>query len=335
MQADVRVVPPDSWGAALQYFTGSKDHNVAMRTIAVKKKLKVSEYGVFEASGAKIAGEDEAGVYAAIGLAWMDPELRENRGEIEAAAARGLPELVCLDDVKGDLHMHTTESDGKSTLAQMAEGARAAGRAYIAITDHSESLTIARGMNKERLRAHAAKIRALDEELGGTVRLLAGVETDILADGSLDLEADLDGLDWVVGSVHSHLGMPKDEMTKRVVRAIESGKIDCLGHATGRQLGLREPSQIDLEAVLRALAKVGAAIELNSSPLRLDVSEHWATMARELGVPIVINSDAHSVRELGFLRYGVGIARRAWLERAHVLNTRSVEALRAWREARA
>jgi DNA polymerase (family 10) len=335
MQADLRVVPPDSWGAALQYFTGSKDHNVAMRTIAVKKKLKVSEYGVFEASGAKIAGEDEAGVYAAIGLVWMDPELRENRGEIEAAAAHGLPALVCLDDVKGDLHMHTTESDGKSTLAQMAEGARAAGRAYIAITDHSESLTIARGMTKDRLRAHAAKIRALDEELDGTVRVLAGVETDILADGSLDLEGDLDGLDWVVGSVHSHLGMPRDEMTKRVVHAIESGKIDCLGHATGRQLGVREPSQIDLEAVLQALAKVGAAIELNSSPLRLDVSEHWATMARELGVPVVINSDAHSVRELGFLRYGVGIARRAWLERAHVLNTRSVDALRAWREARA
>jgi DNA polymerase (family 10) len=335
MQADLRVVAPDSWGAALQYFTGSKDHNVAMRTIAVKKKLKVSEYGVFDASGAKVAGEDEEGVYAAIGLGWMDPELRENRGELEASTKRALPELVRLDEVLGDLHMHTTETDGKSTLEQMAEGARAAGRKYIAITDHSESLTIARGMNRERLRAHIAKIRALDETLDGTVRLLAGVETDILADGRLDLEDELEALDWVVGSVHSQLGMGKDEMTKRVLRAIESGKIDCLGHPTGRQLGVREPSQIDLEAVLRALAKVGAAIELNSSPLRLDLSEHWATMARELGVPVVVNSDAHSVRELGFLRYGIGIARRAWLERADVLNTRSVEDLCAWREARA
>jgi DNA polymerase (family 10) len=335
MQADLRVVPPESWGAAMQYFTGSKDHNVAMRTIAVKKKLKVSEYGVFDASGAKIAGEDEKDVYAAIGLTWMEPELRENRGEIEACAKRTLPELVTLDDVKGDLHMHTTESDGKSTLEQMAEGARAAGRTYIAITDHSESLTIARGMNKERLQAHAAKIRALDEALDGKLRLLAGVETDILTDGGLDLADDLEELDWVVGSVHSHLAMPREEMTKRVVKAIESGKIDCLGHPTGRQIGVREPSQIDLEAVLRALAKVGAAIELNSSPLRLDVTEHWATMAREMGVPIVVNSDAHSVRELGFLRYGVGIARRAWLERADVLNTRTVDELRAWREARA
>jgi DNA polymerase (family 10) len=334
MQADMRVVPPDSWGAALQYFTGSKDHNVAMRTIAVKKGFKVSEYGVFDAGGAKIAGEDEPGVYAAIGLTWMEPELRENRGEIEASMRRALPELVQLDDVLGDLHMHTTETDGKSTLEAMAEGARAAGRKYIAITDHSESLTIARGMNRERLRAHVAKIRALDEALGGKVRVLAGVETDILADGALDLDDELRSLDWVVGSVHSHLGMPREEMTKRVVRAVESGKIDCLGHATGRQLGVREPSQIDLEAVLRALAKVGAAIELNSSPLRLDVTETWATMARELGVPVVVNSDAHSVRELGFLRYGMGIARRAWLERSDVLNTRSVGELRAWCDAR-
>jgi DNA polymerase (family 10) len=334
MQADLRVIAPEAWGAALQYFTGSKDHNVAMRTIAVKKGLKVSEYGVFDAGGAKIAGEDEEGVYAAIGLAWMEPELRENRGEIEAAAARRLPELVRLEDLHGDLHMHTTESDGKASALAMARGARAAGRAYVAITEHSESLTIARGLTRERLRVHVDAIRKIDDVLAGEVRVLAGVETDILADGALDLVDELDGLDWVIGSVHSQLGMPGEEITKRVVRAIESGKIDCLGHPTGRQLGVREPSALDMEPVLRALARAGAAIELNSSPLRLDVNEHWAAAARDLGVPVVLNSDAHSVRELEFLRYGVGIARRAWLMPAHVLNTRTVDELRRWRAER-
>jgi len=334
MQADLRVVPKESWGAALQYFTGSKDHNVAMRTLAVKKKLKVSEYGVFDASGAKIAGEDEAGVYAAIGLAWMPPELRENRGEIEAAKAGRLPTLVELEDLRGDLHMHTTETDGKSTLEQMAEAARKAGRSYVAITEHSETLTFVRGMSRDRLRAQKKKIREVEEALHGKLHIFAGLEADILGDGSLDLEDYLGELDWVVGSVHTHLNMPKDEMTKRVVRAVESGKIDCLGHPTGRQLGVRDPSAIDLEAVLAAMARAGVAIELNSSPLRLDVDEHVCRMAREAGVPVVINSDAHGVRELGHLRYGVGIARRAWLGKAHVLNTRTAKELASWRAER-
>lgn len=335
LQADLRVVPPDSWGAALQYFTGSKDHNVAMRTIAVKKGLKVSEYGVFDAAGRKLAGDDEAKVYEAIGLAWMAPELRENRGEIEASVAGTLPDLVTLEDLRGDLHMHTTETDGKSTLEQMAEAARSAGRAYVAITDHSESLTFVRGLTKERLREQRKKLRDVEEKMGGTIRLFAGLEADILGDGSLDLEDALGELDWVVGSVHSHLGMPRDEMTKRVVRAIESGKIDCLGHATGRQLGVREGASLDMEAVLAAAKRTGVAVELNSSPLRLDVDEHTCRMAREMGVPVVINSDAHGVRELSYLRYGVGIARRAWLTKAHVLNTQSAEDLVAWRRARA
>lgn len=332
MQADLRVVPPESWGAALQYFTGSKDHNVAMRTIAVKKKLKVSEYGVFDESGAKIAGEDEAGVYAAIGLAWMPPELRENRGEIEASVSGSLPRLVELKDLKGDLHMHTTETDGKSTLEDMAAAAKAAGRSYIAITDHSETLTFVRGMSAERLREQWKKIRDTEQRAG--IRLFAGVEADILADGSMDLAEHLGELEWVVGSVHQKLQMSKDEMTKRIVRAIESGKIDCLGHPTGRQIGQREPSEIDFEVVLAAAAKAGVAIELNCSPLRLDVNEHLARMAREAGVPVVLSSDAHSVRELEHLRYGIGIARRAWLGPEHVLNTRSAEALQAWRAER-
>lgn len=334
MQADLRVVPQEAWGAAMQYFTGSKDHNVAMRTIAVKKKLKVSEYGVFDASGAKIAGDTEQSVYEAIGLRWMAPELRENRGEIEASTQDKLPQLVELGDLLGDLHMHTTETDGKSSLEQMAEAARAAGRSYVAITDHSETLTFVRGMGAERLRAQRKKIREVEESLGGTIRLFAGLEADILADGTLDVEGELPELEWVVGSVHTHFQMTREDMTKRVVRAIESGKMDCLGHPTGRQLGWREPYAIDMEAVLNALKRVGAAIEMNSSPSRLDIDEHTARMARDMGVPVVLNSDAHGVRELAYLRYGIGIARRAWLTREHVLNTRSASALQEWRAAR-
>jgi DNA polymerase (family 10) len=334
MQADLRVVPEASWGAALQYFTGSKDHNVAMRTLAVKKKLKVSEYGVFDASGAKIAGENERSVYEALGLAWMEPELRENRGELEAAANGALPRLVTLEDLRGDLHMHTTETDGKSSLEHMAEGAIAAGRSYVAITDHSETLTFVRGMGKDRLRAQRERIREVEASLGGSLRLFAGLEADILADGSLDVEDELPALDWVVGSVHQHLKMTREEMTARVVRAIESGKMDCLGHPTGRQLGWREPYAIDMEAVIAALARTGVAIELNCSPARLDVDEHAARMARDAGVLVVLNSDAHSVRELSQLRFGLGIARRAWLTAADVLNTRTASELVAWRAAR-
>ncbi|MDB4947119.1 MAG: polymerase family [Labilithrix sp.] len=337
MQCDLRVVPPHAWGAALQYFTGSKDHNVAMRTLAVKKKLKVSEYGVFDADGKKLAGESESAVYEAIGLRWMEPELRENRGEIEAArlgSESRLPKLVELSDLRGDLHMHTTETDGKSTLEQMAEAAVAAGHSYVAITEHSESLTFVRGMSAARLRTQREHIRSVEAKMGGRLRLFAGIEADILGDGTLDVEDALGDLDWVVGSVHQHLRMSRDEMTKRVVRAVESGKMDCLGHPTGRQLGYREPSAIDLEAVLQAMKRTGVAIELNCSPHRLDVDEIAAKMARDMGVPVVLNSDAHGVRELGHLRYGIGIARRAWLSAEHVLNTRSAEELTAWRAAR-
>lgn len=334
MQADLRVVPVDAWGAALQYFTGSKDHNVAMRTLAVKKKLKVSEYGVFDESGAKIAGEDEASVYKAIGLSWMAPELRENRGEIEAAATDTLPRLVELRDVRGDLHMHTTETDGKSTLAQMVESAIAEGHSYIAITEHSETLTFVRGMTRERLRAQRREIQKVEDSAAGAIRVLAGIEADILADGSLDVAEALGELDWVVGSVHQHLRMTREEMTKRVVRAIESGKMDCLGHPTGRQLGYRDASEIDIEAVLLAMKRTGVAIELNCSPSRLDVDEHMARMARDAGVLVVLNSDAHSVRELSQLRYGIGIARRAWLSPEHLLNTRPASAIAEWRAAR-
>jgi DNA polymerase (family 10) len=352
IQSDLRVVPRASFGAALQYFTGSKEHNVAMRTIAVKRGLKVSEYGVFKVAPSEpgreqapserghnpkdesVAGETEEDVYEAIGLRWMPPEMRENRGEIDAAKNGTLPKLVELPDLIGDLHMHTTETDGRASIEDMARAALALGRKYIAITDHSQSLTIANGVTLDRLRAHVKRIREVDEKLDGSIRLLAGIETDILGDGSLDLEGELDSLDWVIGSVHSKLGMPREEITKRVVRAIESGHIDALGHPFGRMLGSRDGSDLDIEVILKALAKTGVAIELNASPLRLDVPENGARMARELGVPVAIDSDAHSTRELGFLKYGIGIARRAWLGAEHVLTTKPFEAIRAHRAAR-
>ncbi len=332
MQADLRIVPPSSWGAALQYFTGSKDHNVAMRTIAVKKKLKVSEWGVFDEAGEKIAGETEADVYAAIGMRVMPPEIRENRGEIEASQKDSLPALVEHRDLRGDLHMHTNETDGRGSIETMVAAAREAGLDYIAITDHSETLAFVRGMSRERMRAQHGKIRAASDALGFPI--FAGVEADIMSDGSLDMDDELAGLDWVVGSVHQRLDMPRDDMTKRVVRAIESGKIDCLGHPTGRQLGTRDPSPFDIEKVLEAMKRAGVAIELNSSPTRLDVDEHLARMAREAGVPVVVNSDAHSTREIAFTRFGIGIARRAWLKKNDVLNTRSAAQITAWREER-
>ncbi len=332
LQADLRVVPKESFGAALQYFTGSKDHNVAMRTLAVRRGLKVNEYGVYDTAGSAVAGDTEEGVYESLGLRWMTPELRENRGEIEAAKDGSLPRLVELADLRGDLHMHTKETDGAATIVEMALAAKAKGRSYIAVTDHSQALGIANGMTPERLREHVKRIRQAEEEAG--FRILAGVEADILADGSLDLVQELGGLDWVVGSVHSKLDMPKDEMTKRIVRAIESGLIDCVGHITGRLLGGRDGSPMDLDAILEALARVGVAIELNASPLRLDISENGARMARERGVPVAINSDAHSTRELDHLRYGVGIARRAWLGPEHVLTTKTADELMAWRKGR-
>lgn len=335
LQADLRVVPRASFGAALQYFTGSKDHNVAMRTLAVRKGLKVSEYGVFDESGKSVAGESEEGVYEAIGLTWMAPELREARGEIEASRAETLPVLVELSDLRGDLHMHTRETDGTATIEEMAIAARAAGRSYIAITDHSQSLGVANGMTRDRLREHIKRIREVEEKLGGTIRILAGVETDILSDGALDLFDELPELDWVMASIHSKLDMPREQMTSRIVKAIESGRIDCVGHLTGRLLGQRDGAEVDVEAILTALAKTGAAIELNSSPLRLDISENTARLARDMGVPVAIDSDAHSIRELSYLRYGIGIARRAWLGPEHVLTTRSADAIADWRRARA
>jgi DNA polymerase (family 10) len=329
-QADLRLVTPESRGAAMQYFTGSKAHNIALRDRAMGRGFKLNEYGLFRiADEVRVAGDSEEDLYAALGLDWVPPELREMRGEIDAANAHALPHLVDLTHLRGDLHMHTTETDGKDDIRTMAMSARAAGLEYIAITDHSQSLAMANGLDERRALAHAARIRAVDAE-GLGIRLLAGIECDIKPDGLLDLADDcLAALDLVVVSVHSGFNQDRQEMTDRVLRAIENPHVDILGHPTGRLLLKRQAYPIDVEAVIEAAARLGLALEINSQPHRLDLHDVHAKLARERGVQLVISSDAHSRQAVEVLRWGVMVGRRAWLQPADVLNTRPFDEFRA------
>jgi len=328
-QADLRLVPHDSRGAALQYFTGSKAHNIALRDRAIDLGFKLNEYGVFTLEDeTRIAGEREEEVYAALGLDWIPPELREMRGEIESAQAKSLPRLIDGADLRGDLHMHTTESDGKDDIRAMADAAREAGLEYVAITDHSKSLAMANGLDERRALAHAARIRAVDAA-GPGVRLLAGIECDVKPDGSLDLADDcLAALDLVVASVHSAFDQDHQQMTDRLLRAIDNPHVDILGHPTGRRLLKREPYPFDMAAVIDAAAARGVLLEINCQIDRLDLSDVNAKLARDRGARLVISSDAHSRARVGALRWGVLVARRAWLEPAHVLNTRPFDEFR-------
>lgn len=329
-QADLRLVPASSRGAALQYFTGSKAHNIALRDRALERGLKLNEYGLFRLSDdIAVAGETEESIYHALGLAFVPPELREHRGELAAAASGQLPRLIQRSDLQGDLHMHSVETDGRDTVEEMALAAKAAGLRYVAITDHSKLLSMANGMDETRALAHAKRIRALNDRLEG-ITLLAGVEVDILPDGSLDLSQDcLAELDVVIASVHSALSQDPSQMTERLLRALASPVVDILGHPTGRLLLRRAPSQYEMERVLAEAARVGAAVEINSQPDRLDLNDVYARLACEAGVPIVISSDAHSRMELDFARWGVNVARRAWLTKADVLTTQPLPELRA------
>ena len=329
-QADLRLVAADSRGAALQYFTGSKAHNIALRDRAIGLGFKLNEYGLFRiADDARVAGEAEEAIYTALGLEWIAPELRELRGEIEAAESHALPRLIDRADLRGDLHMHTTETDGKDDLRTMAAAAREAGLEYIAITDHSQSLAMANGLDERRALEHAARVRALDAE-GLGVRLLAGVECDIKPDGSLDLADDcLAALDIVVASVHSGFNQDREQMTDRILKALANPHVDILGHPTGRRILKRAPYPLDVEAIVDAAARHGTAIEINCQVERLDFNDVHAKLARDRGVPLVISSDAHSRNAFGRLRWGIMVARRAWLEPAHVLNTRPFEAFTA------
>ena len=328
-QADLRLVPPDSRGAAMQYFTGSKAHNIVLRDRAIQHGFKLNEYGLFRTSDeAKIAGETEESIYETLGLAWVDPALRENRGEIDAAAARTLPHLVSASDIRGDLHMHTTATDGHDDIDGMAAAAQRLGYQYIAVTDHSQALAMANGLDEHRALAHAAAIRERNGRFGD-LTLLAGIECDILPDGRLDLADDcLAQLDIVIASVHSHFSQDEAQMTERILRALDNPWVDVLGHPTGRRLLRREPLRIQMEAVMAAAARHGVAMEINSQIDRLDLNDAHARLAHERGVRLVVSTDAHSAAALGALRWGLQVARRAWTQPADVLNTRPLEELR-------
>jgi DNA polymerase (family X) len=330
LQADLRLVPAESRGAAQQYFTGSKLHNIELRDRALRRGWKLNEYGLFRAADEeRLAGDTEEGIYAALGLAWIPPELRENRGEIQAAEEGRLPRLVELADLRGDLHMHTVATDGRDDIETMARTAQASGLSYVAITDHSQALAMANGLDEARALEHAARVREASARFEGFT-LLAGIECDIRPDGTLDLDdACLAQLDVVVASVHTAFNQSGDELTARVVRAMECPFVDIIGHPTGRMLLRREAYPINVERVIEAAARTGVALEINSQIYRRDLNDSYARLARDHGVKLVISSDAHSTRELGTLRWGVTTARRAWLEAEDVLNSRPVDELRA------
>ncbi len=330
LQIDLRVVEPEAFGAALQYFTGSKDHNVRVREIASRRGLRISEYGVFdERSGARVAGETEEEVYATIGLAWIPPELRENGGEIEAARDGGLPNLVTVAAIRGDLHAHTDWSDGHHALEKLIEAAEARGYEYVIVSDHSKSSTVAGGLTAGELRAQIQKIRELQPRF--RIRILTGSECDILADGTMDFPDELLGeLDVVLAAVHSRFKQSRAEMTARIVRALQNHHVDILVHPTGRLIGSREPYDVDLEAVFAAALQHGKAIEINCSPDRLDLNDVHARRAASLGIPIAISTDTHYLSNLDFLELGVAMARRAWIQPSQVLNARPLAGLLAW-----
>jgi DNA polymerase (family 10) len=328
-QADLRAVPRESLGAALQYFTGSKAHNIALRDRAIQRGLKLNEYGLYRDDGTSVAGPSEEEVYEQLGLAFVPPELRENRGEILAAEQRALPRLVSLSDLRGDLHMHTTVTDGRADAETMALSARDAGLGYIAITDHSRALSMAGGLDERATLDHAKRIRELNDRIDG-ITVLAGIECDILPDGRMDLAEDcLAQLDIVIASVHSAFNQDEAQMTDRILRAIACPWVDVIAHPTGRLLLKRDGYKLDVERVIAAAAKAGVALEINSLIERLDFDEHHARLARDRGVKLIIDSDAHSPAGLGVLRWGVTVARRAWLTPDDVLNTRPVNEFRA------
>lgn len=338
LSCDLRVVPPEVFGATLHHFTGSKDHNIAMRQRALARGLRISEYGVFERASddteSPIACATEEDVFAAVGLPWIAPELREDGGEIEAAEQGTLPAIPTLRDMRSDLHMHSTYSDGRASILEMAHAAQARGLTHICITDHSQALGVANGLDRTRLLAQIEEIDAINATLDN-FRVLKGLEVDILADGSIDMDDDvLAQLDWVVGSVHQWMTQPRAQMTERIVTAVRSGRISALGHPTGRLIGTREPFDIDLDAIFAACADAGVALEINASPERLDLD---ATLLRRAQLDprqwFTINSDAHSTRGLDMLQYGVMTARRGWLPASRILNTLPLDVFLQTRKA--
>jgi DNA polymerase (family X) len=322
LQVDLRVVAQESYGAALLYFTGSKAHNIALRNMALDRDWKVNEYGVFE-DEERIAGETEEAIYDLLDLAYVMPELREDRGEIQAAQEGALPQLVSLDDLRGDLQSHTKASDGHGTLREMAEAAQELGYEYLAITDHSKYVGVTQGLDAEELAEQIDEIDRLNEELEG-FRLLKSIEVDILKDGSLDLpDGILEKLDLRICSIHSHFDLSRDEQTARILRAMDNPNFNILAHPTGRRLQERRPYGVDMDRLLEGALERGCFLELNAQPDRLDLDDVYCKMAKEMGVKLSLATDAHRPVELEYMRFGVGQARRGWLEPDDVLNTRS------------
>ncbi len=328
LQVDCRVIPPEAYGAALQYFTGSKDHNVKLRTIGVKAGYKLNEYGLFRREDDKlVASETEEEIYKALGMDWMPPELRENRGEIEAATEHRLPKLVELDEIRGDLHCHSSWSEGTMTIEEVAERARALGLSYVVITDHSKSLGIARGLDEKRLREQGKEIDALNRRLRGFT-VLKGIECDIKSDGSMDLpDSSLEELDYVVASIHSGFKNDEETMTKRMVSAMRNEHVHAIGHPTGRIIQKRKPYPLNLERVFEEAAAQHVAMEINAFPERLDLDDVSCRQAMEAGVVMSIGTDAHALNQMEFLPLGVSVARRGWLTAGDVANTRTAKDL--------
>lgn len=334
-QADLWVFPPESWGAGLHAFSGSKGHVVALRTRAGRMGLHISEHGVFTRDRRRLtSGREEEEIFHAVGLPFIPPVLRQHLGEIEMAEEGRLPQLVTAEDLRGDLHCHTRDSDGKASAREMARAAIELGYEYLAVTDHSKSLTVANGLDERRLSAQIEHLRRLEQDLG-SLHLLAGTEVDILADGTLDLDpAVLRKLDWVVASVHERFDLDGEQMTDRILRAMETGLVDAIGHPTGRKLGQREPYPVDMEKLFQTARKLGVAMEVNGGPYRMDLNEVHCRQAREMGVMLVIDTDAHSPSGLARREFALAMAQRGWLEKRHVLNTREVSALRDFRAQR-
>jgi len=322
VQVDVRVVSGDSFGAALAYFTGSREHNIRLREMAVRKGLKINEYGIYDVkSGKKLGGQQESDIYRILGMPFIAPELREDTGEIEAALEGTLPVLVEMKDIKGDLHVHSKDSDGSHDIEELVETARNRGYRYIAITDHSKGLAVAHGLSIERVLEQNKKIRAINKKLKG-FKLLSGTEMDIKSDGTLDYPDDvLKQLDIVIASIHSGFRQPKEQITKRIISAMKNPYVSIIAHPTGRLLGERDAYEIDMEEVLKTAGETGTAIEINAYPLRLDLNDVYVRKAKDMGVAFAINTDTHVSHQFGFMAYGAGTARRGWLAKGDVLNT--------------
>lgn len=325
MDADLRVLPEKSFGSALQYFTGSREHNIALRLIAVKKGWKLSEYGLFNKKGKMIAGETEEGVYKKLGLDWIPPELRENRGEIEVALKHKLPKLIGYNDLKGDVQVHTNWSDGSNSIEEMAKAAKALGLEYIVITDHTKALAMTGGMDEKKLLKQMEEIEKINRKISG-IRILKGAEVNIMKDGSLDIKDEiLKKLDVVGAAIHSHFNLSKREMTNRLLKAIENPNVDIIFHPTGRQIHKRDAYELDIEKIFQAAKDTGTILDIDAYPDRLDLRDELIRKAVEFGVKLDISSDAHSKLHLHFLEFGTAQARRGWASAKHIINTRPVD----------